>query len=141
MEKKFIQNWTEKLENGELKKFPEMFINDAETKEVKLPEKTLVLGPELFGAYELMDTSNNTHYQAPDVTHAKYILYANRTKPETTVVPVDEKVIEDAVKAYEKHLDDTVRAIVDDYKNCFPMSKNQVEISNQIFVSLNLQRY
>ena len=141
MEKKFVQNWTKKLENGLLKNFPEMFIENAETKEVKLPGKTLVLGPELFGAYELMDTSNNTHYQAPDVTHAKFILYANRTKPEVLQVPVSESVIEEAVKSYEKHLDDTVRAIVDDYKKCFPMSKNQVEISNQIFVSLNLQRY
>ena len=141
MEKKFVQNWTEKLENGLLKNFPEMFIENAETKEVKLPGKTLVLGPELFGAYELMDTGNNTHYQAPDVTHAKFILYANRTKPEVLQVPTSESVIEEAVKSYEKHLDDTVRAIVDDYKKCFPMSKNQVEISNQIFVSLNLQRY
>lgn len=141
MEKKFVQNWTQKLENGGLMKFPHMFIDQNSAKEVKLPGKHLVLGPELFGAYELMDTSNNMHYQASDINHAKYILYANRTKPESTILPNSESEIEKAVKSYEKHLDDTVRAIVEDYKKCFPLSKNQVEISNQIFVSLNLQRY
>lgn len=140
MEKEFVNRWVERLNSKELKSFPEKFFK-GDFDEVNLPQKYLVLGPELFGSYELLDTDKKPAYQAKDINYAKFVLYANRTKPSKILIPKDYNTIVDAIKEYEKHLDSIVRLIYDDYKAVFPKSNNQVEIANQIFSLLDLRRY
>lgn len=140
MEKEFIQRWIERLTSKELKNFPDAFIN-SECSTIELPQKYLVLGPELFGSYELLDTDGKPHYQAPDMTYAKYVLYANRTKPALINMPVSYDKVNETVKEYEKHLDSLVRMIYDDYKSVFPRSNNHVETASQIFSAIDLRRY
>jgi len=141
IEKHFIQKWVEKLDAGKLKTFPSEFLFEADTKTAKMPGKILVLGPELFGSFELLDSEGNTQYQAPDLINAKFILYSNRAKPTEVLIPVDEIKIDEAIKSYEKYLDDLVKEIVLDFKTTFPKSSNQHEVTNQIFNALKLQRY
>ncbi len=140
-EKNFVLKQIEFYESGNLKIFPTDFLKSEKCKELQLPCKTLVLGPELFGAYELLDVDKVTQIQASNITEAKYILYANRAKPKKIKIPVDESEVLKVVKEYEKYLDSIVRKIVEDYKSIFPNSNKSMEIANQIFSSLKLKRY
>jgi hypothetical protein len=140
MEKEFVIRWVERLSSKELKTFPEKFFQ-GDFDEVPLPQKYLVLGPELFGSYELLDTDKKPAFRAIDINYAKFVLYANRTKPNKVLIPKNYNTIVDAIKEYEKHLDSIVRLIYEDYKAVFPKSNNQVEIANQIFSLLDLRRY
>lgn len=143
MEKKFISDWAEKLEKGELKAFPEKFVDFSNSgyKIIETPHKTLVLGPELFGSYEIIDSDGEICCQAGSIAEAKYILYASRIKPGKIILPADEKLIPDAVKTYEKHIDSLVKKIYEEYKKQFPKSNNHIEVTNQIFTTLNLRRF
>ncbi|MBI9071418.1 MAG: hypothetical protein JEY94_07450 [Melioribacteraceae bacterium] len=140
-EKKFIKIWIEKLKNGMVKSFPNDFIGDAETELMALPGKALVLGPELFGTFEVLDSDKHLFYQAQDLMVAKYLLYANRNKPAEINFITDLVLREAAIKNYEKHLDEIVMEIVKDFRLQIPNSKKFFEASNQIFNMLNLQRY
>lgn len=140
-EKEFIKFWIEKLKSGMIKNFPDDFIEGAETEEMQMPGKTLVLGPELFGTYEVLDSDKHLFHQAQDIIIAKYLLYSNRSKPTLINLISDPTSREAAVKKYEKHLDDIVMEIVKDFREKIPNSKKFFEASNQIFNMLNLQRY
>ncbi len=141
IDKNFIHKWIERLEAGELRNFPGDFTNETENKTEQMPGKILVLGPELFGAYELLDPEGNSQYQADNLLQAKFVLYSNRSKPEEIPIPLSLPVLEEAVKNYEKHLDGIVKQILEEYKKAFPNSTNHNEATNQIFSALKLQRY
>ncbi len=140
-EKEFVKYWIDKLKGKELKNFPDDFIDPNSIIEIELPGKTLVLGPELFGSYELLDAVGETLLQIESLAKAKYILYANRLKPRKLKLPTDEVKLSSAVKAYERHLDSLVQSMGNGYRSKFPNGKHFFEISNQVFNSLNLQRY
>ncbi len=141
IEKEFVKYWIDKLKGKELKNFPDDFIDHNLMIEIDMPGKTLVLGPELFGTYELLDAVGESLIQTESLTKAKYILYANRTRPRKIKLPADEKQLESTVKSYERHLDSIVHEMEREYKSKFPNNKHFFEISNQVFNSLNLQRY
>ncbi|NLT50886.1 MAG: hypothetical protein GXX85_08230 [Ignavibacteria bacterium] len=140
-EKDFIHNWVFDLRNGNLKKFPEDFVNSDNCYEIDLPAKTLVLGSELFGSYELVDMKGEKVFQAEDIFQAKYILYSNRTMPSKLMIPVGKKDLERTVKQYEKYLDGLLGEIIKSFRNEFPEKKNFFEAANTIFNSLFLHRY
>lgn len=141
-EKDFIQSWINKLQTGYLRKFPADYIEERElTESFNMPKKQIILGPEFFGAYELLYTDKHKFYQAKDLIEAKYILYGNATLPDEIEILTDNKRRERIVRDYEHHLDKLVMEIVKDFRKNFPKSKHFFEISNQIFNSLNLQRY
>lgn len=140
-EKDFIGKWVNNLRDGGLKNFPEDFMIETETENVSLKSKTLVLGPELFGTWEINDTQGSRVVQAGSLIKAKYILYSNRTLPERITVPKSEDANRQMVKLYEKYLDGLVMEIIKEFRNQFPEKKNFFEVSNKIFNSLNLCRY
>jgi glycogen synthase len=79
-----------------------------------MPGKSLVLGSELFGTFEIMDVDGNVIFQAENIYKAKYILYANRTKPAEIKIPLSETDIKAVVKNYENHIDSIVKMIEED---------------------------
>lgn len=139
-EKDFISKWTDKIKS-ELKNFPSDFADLSSSESIDLPAKFLILAPPLFGSYELTDSEGNAYYMTDDLLKAKYILYANRSKPAKLNIPADAGKISDAVKSYEKYLDSLLREVNKDFGKTFPESKNLLSVSNQIFNSLNLQRH
>lgn len=140
-EKEFIEEWAVKIKTELLKEFPGSFVDGVECREVKLPGKVLLLGQELFGSFEIIDSGGNVFFQAQNMAEAKYYLYANRNKPAFVSIPADEKEIEKKVKEYEASLDQILMTIEKDFKSKFSGAKNFHEVSNKIFHTLNLQRY
>ncbi len=140
-QKEFLQEWVNSVKGKLLKSFPKDFIKDNPTKEIQLPSKTLILGPELFGAYELLDVSGNMILNAASIIEAKYILYANREKPAKINIPIEEEKVKAIVKEYEFHLDSILKEVEKDFKLKFPDSQKFLEISSHLFQTLNIQRY
>lgn len=139
-EKDFVKKWVAEI--GELlKNFPDDFIDIKNCEIMKMPGKTLVPGSELFGSHEILDVEGNPFLHVQDYSKLKFILYANRTKPNQIYLPISEETIKSAVKNYENHIDSFLIGIEKDYKSNFPSAKNFKEISNTIFSNLNIQRY
>jgi hypothetical protein len=138
-EKEFIQKWVDKIK-AELKRFPEDFINVTEVEEVPLPGKILFLNPPLFGSYQLSDEAGDTFYSTDDMFRAKYVYYANRVKPNSVKVPVDQLKNYEAVRDYERYLDGFLKEMEKEFKQTFQKTKGFKIISSQIFSTLNLTR-
>ncbi len=141
LEKQFVKTWTKEFSDGLLKSFPSEFIAEVDTVVIPLPQKQLILGPELFGNFEITDIDGNLFLNADTIEKAKFILYSNRTKSASVNIPINYEDIKNAVRQYEIHLDSLLRGLEKEFKNTFHNSKNFYEISNQIFISLNLTRY
>ncbi len=140
-EKLFAKRWITELAGGVLKSFPADFISGTETTRLELPQKQLLLGPELFGNFEIIDIEGNLFLNSETIEKAKFILYANRTKLAAVNIPVNNDDIKNSVRQYEIHLDNLLRGLEKEYKSEFQSSKNFHEVSNYIFISLNLSRY
>lgn len=140
-EKEFTTEWTGKLQGGLLKNFPEDFLKDSQYEERTIPSINLVMGEELFGSHEIVDSRGNSVLMAGSLPEAKYIIYSNRTKPHVLKIPKDETAIREMVKSYEKHLDSIIRQMETEFKKQVPNSKNFIAVSNDIFNLLNLKRY
>ncbi len=140
-EKEFVSSRTSAINSGGIKSFPDDFINLNEFDEVALPGKTLVIGQEFFGSYEIISVDGSLILQAENYPKAKFIIYASRLKPLSIKVPKLEKVIKDSVSSYEEYLDGIIKTIEADYKKQFPGSKASGEVTNSILRILNLVRY
>ncbi len=140
-EKEFISNQTAKFTNDGLKKFPEDFIKDENYNEIKMPLKGLILGEEFFGSIEILTVDGSVFMQAENLHTAKFIVYANRTKPELLKLPLNEDEIKKANAIYENYIDSIIRAVESEYKKNFKDGKNASLAVNEIFRMLNLTRY
>ncbi|MHB8579026.1 MAG: hypothetical protein ACYDA4_04090 [Ignavibacteriaceae bacterium] len=140
-EKKFITEWVTKLSEEGLKEFPGDFLKTDEVKTINLPEKTLVVGQEFFGSFEILTTDGKSVHHAPDYIEAKYFIYANRTKPKEILLPAKKEKILETITLYQEYLDTLIRHIESDYKKSFPNTKNSSYVVNEIFRHLNLVRH
>jgi len=139
--KEFISSWVSKLASDGIKIFPADFISlDNNYTEFRLPGKTLLIGEEFFGKYEIITPDGNSVLHANNYMQAKFILYANRNTPELLLIPSDEAELKKAIQMYESYLDSIIRDIEIDYKKTFPEEKNSKSIVNEIFRQLNLVR-
>jgi hypothetical protein len=138
-EKEFAQNWIEKIKDG-LKSFPDEFLGKVECQTITLPGTVLFLPPPFFNCYQVTNDSGETIYSTDDHFKAKYILYANRSKPTQLKIPVTDLNVYETVRDYEKHLDKFLKDMEKDFKQTFPASKGFKRISIQVFNSLNLVR-
>ena len=139
-EKEFISSWTEKLSDGNLKNFPGDFIESYDSSKIELPGKPLVIGEEFFGSYEVLTVDGNPVMQVESNEKAKYIIYANRLKPGSIIIPNDDGEIKKAVINYSRYLDSIIKEIESDYRKNFPSGVNSVSAVNDIFRILNLTR-
>jgi hypothetical protein len=135
----FINKWIENIKKS-LPLFPNDLIGNIATEDYKMPGKPIALGSELFGQHEIVDLEGNQVLQTDDYNFIKYLLYSNRLKPSSVPKPKSEAEIANVVKEYEKQLDSTMKEIRDELGGVLPTS-DFLRVSNQIFNSLNIQRY
>lgn len=140
-EKEFTTTWIRTLSEGRLKCFPDDFLEGIQTGTMQLPSINLFMGEEMFGSYELLDSRGNSVIMVNSYPKAKYIMYSNKNKPHSVMIPSDDSAISDVVKSYEKYLDKILRDMEAEYKQQFPKSKNFPAVCNDIFNSLNLKRF
>jgi hypothetical protein len=140
-EKEFISRYIKKHAETNSKIFPDDFTNLSDTEKLELPHKTLVLGNEFFGAFEILTTEGTPVLQAENIHKAKYIVYANLNRSGNIILPKKENEIKTAVENYEKHLDWILLDIEEELKKKLPESRNFHSITNEIFLKLNLVRY
>ena len=139
-EKEFINSIASKLASNVIKNFPYDFIELKEYTELKLPGKTLLIGEEFFGNYEIHAADGNSILHAENYLQAKYILYANRKTPHIIHLPVNENKLKEGVQKYESYLDGIIKHIEADYKKSFADQKNSKFVVNEVFKLLNLVR-
>lgn len=140
-EKDFIIKWVDELSNS-IKSFPQDFLLDlSNCRKFSLPKKTLLLGNEFFGAYEILNVDGSLFSQAESFDLAKYIIYGNRNKPENILIPIDTEEIKKATALYEKYLEELIKKIESDYKKSFSGDKNYLSAVNEIFRRVNLTRH
>jgi hypothetical protein len=140
-EKEFISGWTKKIEKEGIKNFPDDFITNLDKEAFELPGKTLVLGQEFFGSHEILTIDGNPFIQLSSHAKAKYLIYSNRLKPKSIMIPKNESEIKSVVSNYENYLDSMLKKIRADYNSNFPDGKNSVVTANEIFRILNLIRH
>ncbi len=140
-EKEFISEWINKISKEQTKKFPDDFINFKNANEIELPKKTLVIGQQFFGSFEVITVNGTLVLHAESHDKAKYIIYANKEKPAKIKIPQEESEIKKAVSEYEKYLDSIIKQIETDYKKKFPGMKNSAGVVNEIFRVSNFTRY
>lgn len=139
-EKEFISFWTEILSLDNIKKFPDEFFEKEETITFSLSSKSLLMGQEFFGEFELIDVSGAEVLKTDSYEKAKYFIYASRSKPNVVNVPKEEKKLKEMVLKYENYLDSIIRKIEFDFQNKFPASKSFSEVLNKILTRVNLIR-
>lgn len=140
-EKEFISKWTSFITENGVKKFPTDFLTGEVIEEINLPVKTLVIGQEFFGNYEVLTVDGTAVLQAESLYKAKYITYASRAKTGSVKIPRSEDQIKATVIQYESYLDSIIKEIELDYKKSFPGDKRSNSLTNEIFRVLNLNRY
>lgn len=136
----FQNIWQRKIEDEILKSFPNDFMGEFDFELIDLPGKPLLKGSELFGNFEIIDTDGEVLLSTDNLYKIKYLLYANRNIPTETKL-VEESKLTSVVKEYEKHLDEIVKMITEDYKKKFPTSDEAASVTNKIFQLLNLHRH
>lgn len=140
-ENQFITEQIEKLKK-EMKQFPKDFIeNGSDSNEIKTIDSKLVLGEELFGRYEVLDLKGNSVLLTDDFLKAKFLIYSSYYITGEIKIPTDTDKLQNAVKAYEKYLDNLIKTLEAEIKKSLPESKHINKITNQVFNSLNLRRY
>jgi len=132
----YINNFSEK----EIKNFPDDFADLTDTKLLDLPNKTIVMGNEFFGQFEITTTDGTSVHQAADINEAKYIVYASRFRSGKVVIPNKRSGIKEAVEKYEDHLDSILHDIEGNFLNEFPNSPELNQTTNEIFLKLGLVR-
>ncbi len=141
-EKEFINARILQITSSGIKNFPSDFISPGyKYSELKLPSKTLIIGEEFFGQYEIITPDGNSILHAKNHTQAKYILYSNRKLPAFINIPDDDSLLKDAVQKYESYLDSLIKETENIYKKSFPEEKNSKAVVSEIFKQLNLVRY
>jgi hypothetical protein len=139
-EKKFISSWVSKLASDGIKNFPSDFISTTNNVELRLPGKTLLIGEEFFGRYEIITPDGSSVAHTDNYTQAKFILYSNRNKPSIIFLPSDNAELKTAIQLYENYLDTLIKKIENDCKKSLPEEKNYKMVVNEIFRQLNLIR-
>lgn len=139
-ERTFITEWVVDLSEKGLKEFPVDFLSIDDVKTISIPNKTLVIGQEFFGNFEILSVDGQQVYQASNIDEAKYIIYSNRSKPLTVKIPNNPAYIKQTLRLYNEYLDSIIKQIESQYKKNFREMNNSNYVINEIFRHLNLIR-
>jgi hypothetical protein len=137
----FIDHWVNKIQSDGIKKFPHDFINFNDLEVFSIPIKTLVIGQEFFGKYEIITTDGEQVYQAEDYDQAKFFVYSSRERNGKAYLPKEKSQIKIIVNLYNNYLDDILNQMKKDYNKNFMDSKDLHSVTSEIFKKLNLIRY
>lgn len=138
--KEFVSQYVNSHTDKNIKKFPDDFIKLSDPKKLELPPKTSVLGNEFFGQFEILSTEGTPLLQASDIFEAKYIVYANKQRKGTILIPKISAEIKKVVELYEEYLDSVLHDIEGSFLNEFPNSPELHKTTNEIFLKLGLSR-
>ena len=138
--KEFVSQYINNSSGKETKNFPDDFTELTDPKKLELPHKTIVLGNEFFGQFEITTTDGTPLLQASNIHEAKYIVYANRQRSGNVLIPKDSSEIKKAVEKYEEYLDSVLHDIEGSFLNEFPNSPELNQTTNEIFSKLGLIR-
>lgn len=139
--KSFVDNWIIRIESEGVKDFPTQFINNDQLQVFTIPQKTLIIGSEFFGSYEVLSTEGELVFQASNLDEAKFFIYSSRKRDGKAYLPKNKSLIKNLVNIYNQYLDDLLSQIQKDFKKIFPNDKDVHIIASQIFQKLNLIRY
>ncbi len=139
-EKEFIHKHAEQL-SKELRRFPEDFLGNVECTEFELPGKTLILGEEFFGRYEIITPDGTPVLHVDDFDKANYIVYSSRNKQDKIKIPLKKESVKLVLDTYRNYLDNLVKKLEHEFKETFPASKNFNAASSAIFKKLNIVRH
>lgn len=139
--KSFIDDWIIKIESEGVKDFPIQFIDNNQLDIFLIPYKTLILGSEFFGNFEVLTTDGELIYQASSIDEAKFFIYSSRKRDGKAYLPKNKSLIKNLVNEYHQYLDDLLNKIQKNFKVIFLNDKDAHIIANQIFQKLNLIRY
>ncbi|MGA7837456.1 MAG: hypothetical protein WB996_05775 [Ignavibacteriaceae bacterium] len=140
-EKEFITKWTTSLTEDGIRKFPDDFTKESKVEKIELPGKSLVIGEEFFGSFEVLTIDGTAVMQADSQSKAKFIVYSSRNKITKLNIPENPEEVKSSVSNYENYLDTIIKEIEADYKKTFPGEKRGNALVNEIFRVLNLNRY
>jgi len=140
-EKEFITKWTTSLSEDGIRKFPDDFTKESKVEKIELPGKSLVIGEEFFGSFEVLTIDGTAVMQADSQSKAKFIVYSSRNKITKLNIPENPEEVKSSVSKYENYLDTIIKEIEADYKKTFPGEKRGNALVNEIFRVLNLSRY
>jgi hypothetical protein len=136
----FIFSKSKEILLAAIKDFPLDFINTKNFSEIEVPDKVLVLGKEFFGSFEITSATGDFVMTRSNISEAKYIVYASRSRKSKIKIPSDSALIKKSVDEYEKYLDQLLLDIKKDYQKKINTGKNFTFVSNEIFKKLNLAR-
>lgn len=140
-EKTFIENCAKDFQTKGLKSFPLDFIDESQLNKISIPVKTLVIGQEFFGSYEIITTEGEVVYHVLNYWEAKFIVYSSKERNGTAYFPIDKSQTKFLVESYDQYLDSLLNEIKSQFKKEFSDLKNLHPVSNDIFKKLNLIRY
>ena len=138
--REFIKTKIKEISDPGLKSFPDDFSFPCLSKEICLPDETLIIGNEFFGSFEVMTVNGELFCHTDTLLNAKYYAYASGKKKRIIRLPLNLKDIGQVVKNYEKYLDEILKGIEKDYSALFPDSRDIDGIINEIFTRVNLRR-
>lgn len=139
-EKEFISQEINRIKKDGIKIFPADLINNFETTKLETPGKTLFMGNNIFGQYEIITSDGSPVFQVDNLSKAKYIVYSSFIPGNKIPIPSDKNDIKIIVENYEKYLDSLLIKIREDFVKEFSLSQNKLSVSNEIFRKLNLVR-
>lgn len=139
-EKDFIFSKSKDLSLSGLKNFPQDFTISKKIKTIDVPEKVLSLGKEFFGSFEVTSATGDFVMTFQNEFEAKYVVYASQNRKNLINIPADQSAVINAVKEYEKYLDNLLLEIKNEYQRKVNNGKNLTAVSNEIFKKLNLTR-
>lgn len=139
-EKDFIFSKSKDLSLSGLKNFPQDFTISKKIKSIDVPEKVLSLGKEFFGSFEVTSATGDFVMTFQNEFEAKYVVYASQNRKNLINIPADQSAVINAVKEYEKYLDNLLLEIKNEYQRKVNNGKNLTAVSNEIFKKLNLTR-
>jgi len=147
-EKEFIAKTVEHYLGKGIKVFPEDFVENTFVEILDIPKKTLILGEELFGSFEIITTDGSQVLLTDDLMKGKFIVYASCNANRLIKIPQERRMIVDAVEKYENYIDFILVNYIDfilveiqkDFKTAFPDSENNLNVISEVFKKLNLIR-
>jgi len=139
-EKEFIAETVEHHLRKGLKVFPADFVKTTFVETLDIPKKTLILGEELFGSFEIITTDGSQVLLTDNLMKGKFIVYASCNANGLIEIPQDKKIVEIAVEQYENYIDFILLDIQKDFKTAFPESEINLDVVNEVFKKLNLLR-
>lgn len=139
-EKEFIAKTVEHYLGNGIKVFPADFVEKTFVEILDIPKKTLILGEELFGSFEIITTDGSQVLLTDDLMKGKFIVYASCNANGLIEIPQEKTMVVDAVEKYENYIDFILLEIQKDFKSAFPESENNLNVVNEIFKKLKLIR-